>query len=475
VTVLDPAGKHLHFVTGRLAEHALRGEVGRLADQLGFRYSIDVLPITVAALMTSPWMSSRISIPADADFILLPGYCDDDLTALEQLTSVPIVRGPRDLRRLARMFGQQQSAHGYGTHDIQILAEINHAPRLALDEILTAARQLQADGADLVDIGCEPGGGWQGVGECVQALRDEGIRVSIDSLDVVEISLAVKAGAELVLSVNSSNREAAADWGCEVIAIPDDPQSLAGLDETVEQLAVAGVPLRIDPILEPIGLGFAASLARYHETRGHYPDAEMMMGIGNLTELTDVDSAGVNVVLLGICQELGIRSVLTTQVIGWARSSVRECELARQLVYHAVDQGIPPKHMEPRLIMLRDDQLAPFGQQELAELAATIKDPNYRIYAERGELHVVSAGLHLSDADPFRLFERLAAGEGQSAAPTNLDASHAFYLGFEFAKAATALTLSKQYTQDESLDWGMLTAKENWHRLTRKPASRSGE
>ncbi len=64
------------------------------------------------------------------------------------------------------------------------------------------------------------------------------------------------------------------------------------------------MPLRIDPILEPIGFGFAASLGRYLEVRRRYPDAEMMMGIGNLTELTDVDSAGVNVLLLGFCQEL---------------------------------------------------------------------------------------------------------------------------------------------------------------------------
>ncbi len=36
----------------------------------------------------------------------------------------------------------------------------------------------------------------------------------------------------------------------------------------------------------------------------------MMMGIGNITELTDVDSAGINMLMLGICQELRIESVL---------------------------------------------------------------------------------------------------------------------------------------------------------------------
>ena len=134
-----------------------------------------------------------------------------------------------------------------------------------------------------------------------------------------EIEPAVRAGAELVLSVNSSNCDAACDWGCEVVVVPDVPAAMGGLDEMVAALAEAGVRLRIDPVLEPIGFGFAASLERYFEVRRRYPDAEMMMGIGNLTELTDVDSAGVNVLLLAICEELGIRSVLTTQVIHWAR------------------------------------------------------------------------------------------------------------------------------------------------------------
>ena len=248
---------------------------------------------------------------------------------------------------LPEFFGRQTSDRDeYGRYDIEILAEINHAPRLSRDEILALARHYSASGADLIDVGCEPGEPWTGVGDCVKMLRDEGYRVSIDSLQPVEISSAVDAGAELVLSVNGTNREAALDWGCEVVVVPDDFATLGGLEETVEVLATAGVPLRIDPVLEPIGFGFAASLARYHEVRRRYRDAEVMMGIGNLTELTDVDSAGVNVLLLAICQELGIRSVLTTEVIPWARSSVKECDIARRLVHYAIANRRLPKHVE---------------------------------------------------------------------------------------------------------------------------------
>ena len=41
-----------------------------------------------------------------------------------------------------------------------------------------------------------------------------------------------------------------------------------------------------------------------------------------------------------------------------------------------------------------------------------------------------------------------------------MDPNHAFYLGYEMAKAVTALTLGKDYRQDQALDWGYLTKPE---------------
>ena len=130
----------------------------------------------------------------------------------------------------------------------------------------------------------------------------------------------------------------------ELVAIPDDPHDLSTLDETVSALTESGCRFRIDPVLEPIGFGFAASLARYFEARRKWPDTAVMMGIGNLTELTEVDTVGMNVLLAGICQELGIRSVLTTEVINWARSAVREFDIARRLVHFSITRNVLPKH-----------------------------------------------------------------------------------------------------------------------------------
>jgi len=465
------AHQRIHFVTGRLAEHSLRAELAQLAPEVGFAYTLDVLPITVAALMTPAWIAQRVRVPEGTDRVVIPGYCEGDLAPLHTITGLSVERGPRDLRRLGEYFqhasvdAKQQE---YGAYGLEILAEINHCPRLSLQEILAEARRLRDDGADLIDVGCQPGEPWEGVGDTVRALRSEGHRVSIDSLLPAEIAPAVEAGAELVLSVNSTNRAAAVDWGCEVVVVPDDFATLGGLEPSLEYLTSRGVKVRIDPVLEPIGFGFAASLARYIEVRRRYPDAEMLMGIGNLTELTDCDSAGLNVLLLAFCQELGIRSVLTTQVINWARTSVRECDLARRLVYHAVEHRTLPKHVEPRLVMLRDPKVIEPDVEDMERLAREIRDHNYRLFAADGRLHLISAGMHLADADPFALFEQLL-----KTRPKNVDASHAFYLGFEMAKAATALALGKEYRQDEALDWGYLTVAEKHHRLKRgrSPAS----
>jgi dihydropteroate synthase len=455
----DWSGEHIHFVTGRLAEYSLRQVVEPLAADLKFQYTIDVLKITVAALMTTEWVSRRLSTPAEATRVIVPGYCQGDLAILEATAGCPVERGPRDLRRLAAFFREGgSSATDYGGYDIELLAEINHAPGMPLSEVIQEAAGLAAAGADMIDLGCTPGETWQGVGAAVRALKDEGHRVSIDSMNITEIAAATAAGAELVLSVNQTNCRAALDWGVEVVVIPDDPQTLAGLDKTIEILSGAGVPLRVDPVLSPIGFGFTCSLGHYIEVRRRYPDAEMMMGIGNLTELTDVDSAGINVLLLAICEELSIQSVLTTQVINWAKTSVAECDLARRLVYHAVHQETLPKHLEQRLVMLRDILVPEYGDEFFQRLQNDLKDNNIRLFVDGGRLHLITAKIHLEGSDPFALFQEfLDQDQGK------MDRGHAFYVGYEMCKAVTASALGKNYQQDEALDWGLLTVSEESH------------
>jgi dihydropteroate synthase-like protein len=240
----------------------------------------------------------------------------------------------------------------------------------------------------------------------------------------------------------------------EWVAIPDEPSQLDSLVATAKRLKLAGRAVRLDPILEPIGFGFAASLHRFFVQRHRDPDAPMLMGIGNLTELTDVDSAGVNFLLAALCQELRIGSVLTTQVINWCRSAVKEFDLARRMVRHCLARRVLPKRLSDQLVMLRDPKLRELGGPALGALARRLTDPNFRIFAERGEIHIMNRDGYWHGDDPYEVFDRVLAETGP------ISAEHAFYLGYEFAKARTALTLGKNYIQDEALRWGFLSLPE---------------
>ncbi|MCU0703442.1 MAG: DUF512 domain-containing protein, partial [Fimbriiglobus sp.] len=59
-----PAAEHILFVTGKLAEPALRRVLADLAPSAGFTFDVAVMPITVAALLTTPWVAKRLSVPA---------------------------------------------------------------------------------------------------------------------------------------------------------------------------------------------------------------------------------------------------------------------------------------------------------------------------------------------------------------------------------------------------------------------------
>jgi dihydropteroate synthase len=262
--------------------------------------------------------------------------------------------------------------------------------------------------------------------------------------------MADAAGVDYVLSLNGDNRHLAERLRATPVLIPDTPDDLDSLDATIAHVRGLGKPFLVDPIIVPIGAGFAASLGRYLETRRRHPDAEMFMGIGNLTELTEADTTGMNALLLGFCQELGIRNVLTTEVIAWARGAVRETVLAAQLMHYALVEGTLPKHVDGRLLTIKDEDVTPYTEAELRELQASITDPNVRIFTDADWIYALNADHFVKGTDINKIFDELGIDE-----PT-----HAFYLGKELMKAATARGLGKNYRQESPLDWGYLTFAE---------------
>jgi len=443
-----PPFRRALFITGKLAEPALRRVLEEM--QPPFEARVSVMKITVAALMTTPWIARFLEVPPDTDLVLIPGLCEGDVAVLQERFGVRVEKGPKDLREIPRYFGQAAAAADYGAYRIEILAEINNAPKLSREAIMAAADYFRSSGADLIDVGCTPGLPFPELGEVVRALRRAGMRVSIDSFDPSEIRTAVEAGAEMVLSVNRSNLEVARELrgtGATVVVIPDLGEGIETLGASIEALEAWGVPYLVDPIIEPIGFGFMASLERYAEVHRRYPDAGQLMGIGNITELTSADSTGVNAVLVAICEELGVRAVLTTEVTPWARGAVKEIDIARRLMHHAISRRALPKGVDDRLLTVKDPAILEYDEAELRRLHEAVTDPNFRIFADRTTITVFNDSIFVRGDDIQEIFSRLGVDE----------ATHAFYLGRELMKAKLAITLGKTYRQEGALAWGYLT------------------
>ena len=439
-----PRRERLLFLTGKLAEKSL-GRVLAELDPRPFDYEVRALGITVAALMTSDFIKRRLGDVTGFDRVVLPGRCRGDLADLAANFGLPFERGPEELKDLPRHFGATRQHRSLDRSDVLIFAEIVDAPQVSIDAVLARAARYRTDGADVIDVGCLPDTPFPHLADTVQALKREGYRVSVDSLLESDLVTGAKAGADYLFSLSEDTLWIADEAPVTPILIGRDPRDTASLGRAIEHFATQGRPYFADPILDPIHHGFTDSILRYREIRQRYPAAPIMMGIGNLTELTHADTLGVNTLLLGIVSELGATAVLTTEVSGHCRSVVREIAHARRVMYAAREDNMPPRHLDEGLMALHERKPFPYSAAEIVALAQEIRDPNFRIQIAADGIHIYNRDGLRTAVDPYELFPLLNVDD---------DAPHAFYLGLELARAQIAWQLGKRYNQDEELGWG---------------------
>jgi dihydropteroate synthase-like protein len=393
---------------------------------------------------------SGVTVPEETQRIILPGRCRADLDALSRDFGVPVVRGPDEVVDLPAFLGLAGRPVDLSRHDIRIFAEIVDAPRLTPDAILALATRLGARGADVIDLGGLPDTPFPHLEDSVRLLKGAGFSVSVDSFMTEELARGAKAGADVLLSLNETTLDLAFETDAVPVLVPVRPDDLASLVRAAERLAARGKPFLVDPILEPIHFGFARSLARYAEIRRLLPEAEILMGTGNITELTETDSLGATTLMLGICSELAIRNVLVVQVSPHTRRTIEEHDAARRVMHAARADGALPKGYGTALLALHDKR--PFLQtpDEIAAIAAQLRDGAYRISVAEDGIHVFNRAVHARGTEALTFFPQLGVER---------DGDHAFYLGHELAKAEIAWRLGKRYVQDEPLDWGCAADK----------------
>jgi dihydropteroate synthase-like protein len=182
------------------------------------------------------------------------------------------------------------------------------------------------------------------------------------------------------------------------------------------------------------------------------------MGAGNVTELIDADSVGVNALLAGIASELGVALLFTVEASAKTYGSVSELSTAAKMMYLAAKRAKNPKDIGINLLKLKDKRALELIEDARADKLKvilsesrppTLEDASYRIYLKEGKIFAVEYG----KKGPVRKYTGISAEAlyKKICSTVKISAEHADYLGKELAKAEIALKLGKNYIQDEDL------------------------
>jgi len=202
------------------------------------------------------------------------------------------------------------------------------------EAIRREAEHYPLSGADVIDIGCTPGASsptsarW-----CASSCARDAVSQSTRSTR--RDRAAVAAGSEAGPQRQRSNRDVGARAGRQRHARRVIPISARGSRPGTERRRASSGGCRTSSTRHRADR-VRVHCARSSGTRrrgGATPVRRSSWGSGISPSSRTADTTGVNALLLAVCQELGVRAVLTTEVIPWARGAVREIDIARRLMY----------------------------------------------------------------------------------------------------------------------------------------------
>ena len=355
---------------------------------------------------------------------------------------------------------------------MRVLAEIANAPLLSPEELLKKAEYFVKSGANMVDIGMIAGENMSSrIPGMVQLLKENlEVPVSIDTLQSEELLVAVDAGVDMVLSLDHGNYSEVLPSlqraRIPAVILPTDYRR-GWVPETIDQRVNSlmdlkekckGIEVIADPILDPVNsksmVDSIIACRRFQET---VPvKCPVFFGIGNVTELMDVDSVGVNALLSGISMELGSSILFTPEESGKTRGSVKELAVSAKMMFLSKMRGSIPKDLGINLLVFKDKRRGESIQEEVDVPEVTVsaeykfkQDPrgSFKISLQEGSIMVVhyqkmQPTVALYGQTAWELYQEIINRELVSRM------EHAAYLGQELQKAEDALKLGKNYVQD---------------------------
>ncbi|OPX60854.1 MAG: methyltetrahydrofolate:corrinoid/iron-sulfur protein methyltransferase [Methanobacterium sp. PtaB.Bin024] len=356
---------------------------------------------------------------------------------------------------------------------MRVLAEIANAPLLSHEELLKRAEYFVKSGAGMVDIGMIAGENMASkIPPMVKLLKEKlDVPVSIDTLQPEEIKVAVDAGVDMVLSLDHGNYQEVlpflAEKNIPAVILPTDYQN-GWVPETIEERVNSLIDLKrkcnrinviADPILDPLNsksmVDSIMACRKFKEEVGA-EGCPIFFGIGNVTELLDVDSVGVNALLAGIAMELRASVLFTPEESGKTVGSVKELAVSSKMMFLAKMRGSIPKDLGINLLVFKDKRRGEPIQEEVdaPEIDGManykfVQDPagSFKISLIDGRIMTV----HYQKMQPtLVIYGQTAKAIYDEIIKRQLVSriEHAAYLGQELQKAEDALKLGKNYVQD---------------------------
>jgi len=446
-------------------------------------FDAEVIVTGEIASFLTPHRLGELLKKAHYDMVIVSGMSTASFEQVERESGVPVYRGPRhaaDLTLILPIIGNiplsrtvpadeflasQRAKEAMtrvtalerdaecdciirgtkigGGSRMKVLAEIMDAHRC--ENIRERVEQFFASGADIVDLGFGFDATPDDVARVFSALDGIDRPLAADTQDPALIRAAL-VRADIILSLQEENiplvGKEVAGAGAAAVVVP----GASTLSKNIAMAKRAGIRCIIaDPLLQPVGSGLVSSLKNFKKMQ--YP---LFFGAGNVSELIDADSPGVNALLAGIAMEADAAVIFTSEHSDKTRGSVHEMRKAAEMMALARDRPYP-KDLGLDLLVLKEKRRRcepPLEYETVVtakEMPDTIEyDPkgNFRIGIEDDRIVAVIHGkavhgTHWQDV----LSTLLSQGE-----VSLLD--HAGYLGRELYKAELAIRYGRSFEQD---------------------------
>lgn len=483
-----------------------------------------VLDLPVASLMKPAFILKGIKdkITPDIDCIMVPGLIQGNISIIEKETGIKTVRGPKsayDISYIVNNFGIENLSKEipacvlfknklkekllkdleeiekdgnllqiegnykignlrYGiSYPTRIIAEIVDAPLLSNEHIEMITKKYIQSGADVIDIGMisneDSSDEIKRILEVIRKVTNKPL--SIDSMNENEINQAIELGIDMVISLDESllykvkNKDnvhyVLIPANLENRYFPKDPyervEFLIKLYNEAKQMGFKN--LILDPILDPpFAQSMLKSIVSYYILRENLKNVPILFGTGNITEMIDADSVGINAFLAAIASELSASFILTTEVSDKCRNVVKELSIASKLMYFAKIKKTYPKDLGIDLLIYKEKKLQDEPAEDdndaivyrCNEPLEFMNDPKgwFKVYVDRNNKEIVVHHKPKYNSLKSDIVIRGKSVEGIYRKITNLGLvsklDHAAYIGSEVQKAYHALKLNRTYIQD---------------------------